>query len=166
MAATRAISPRSWNTRHLRNPYLTRQFSLQKSSVMTYTLNGAPRKAGVRMPQEEPFAVFAESERHYPLLKGFFSNLDEARRHARNISQDQRQDCFVYSFVKFTEVARFRPQTALRTDQLDRGSFNSSPQRECAAAQCSPQISSANRKSFITGFTVNFGAASPVCGET
>jgi hypothetical protein len=60
------------------------------------------------MSNSQQFAVFSQDE-NGPVWKGFFEDLEDAKRHARNGAESGELEFFVYSFASRSEVARFFP---------------------------------------------------------
>jgi hypothetical protein len=58
--------------------------------------------------QDQQFAVFRQDEKG-PLWQGFFTDLEEAKRHARKGADNEGLEFFVYSLADFSEIARFFP---------------------------------------------------------
>jgi hypothetical protein len=60
------------------------------------------------LPRDHQFGVFKDDERG-PLWHGFFTDLQEAKKHAQNLAEEHRSEFFVYNFKDFSEIARFFP---------------------------------------------------------
>jgi hypothetical protein len=60
------------------------------------------------MAHEPEFGLFIEDEKG-PLWRGFFADLDEAKRTAQKLANKERFEFFVFSLKDFTEVARAFP---------------------------------------------------------
>ena len=60
------------------------------------------------MPHEPEFGLFIQDEEG-PLWRGFFADLDEAKRTAQKLANEERFEFFVFSLKDFTEVARAFP---------------------------------------------------------
>ena len=61
------------------------------------------------MQQDQNFAVFVQDERG-PLWRQSFPDAETARTKAKQLALDEGLECFVFSFVNCSEVARFFPQ--------------------------------------------------------
>jgi hypothetical protein len=60
------------------------------------------------MPYDPEFGLFLQ-EQDGALWRGFFSDLDEAKRAAQRLANEERFEFFVFSLKDFTEVARAFP---------------------------------------------------------
>jgi len=60
------------------------------------------------MPYEPEFGLFVENEEG-PLWRGFYADLDEAKRTAQNLANEEGLEFFIFSLKDFTEVARAFP---------------------------------------------------------
>lgn len=60
------------------------------------------------MAREDQFALFSQDEKG-PLWRGFFNNLDEAKRKAQELADLEGIEFFVYNLKSAIEVARFFP---------------------------------------------------------
>jgi len=57
----------------------------------------------------KPFAIFREYEKG-PLFREFCSDLDEARRKAQEMADQEGLPFIVFSFVQPRQVGRFKPK--------------------------------------------------------
>jgi hypothetical protein len=60
------------------------------------------------MPKLEEFDVFMEDEKG-PIWKGYFNNLEHAKRKAQELADREGCPCFVYSVESSKEIARCQP---------------------------------------------------------
>ena len=60
------------------------------------------------MPYDPEFGLFIQ-EQDGALWRGFFADLDEAKRTAQKLANEERFEFFVFSLKDFTEVARAFP---------------------------------------------------------
>jgi len=60
------------------------------------------------MPYDPEFGLFVQDE-DGALWRGFFADLDEAKRTAQKLANEERFEFFVFSLKDFTEVARAFP---------------------------------------------------------
>ena len=65
------------------------------------------------MPYDHQFGLFMQDEKG-PLWRGFFTDLEAARKAAEELATREHCEFFVFNFKNFTEVARaFPAQTKL-----------------------------------------------------
>lgn len=74
------------------------------------------------MPDEPDFGLFIKDEEG-PLWRGFFADLDEAKRTAQKLANEEGFEFFVFSLKDSTEVARAFP------DRLQTGASGPSAAR-------------------------------------
>ena len=60
------------------------------------------------MPYDHQFGLFIQDEKG-PLWRGFFTDLDAARKAAEELARKENSEFFVFNFKNFTEVARSFP---------------------------------------------------------
>jgi hypothetical protein len=60
------------------------------------------------VPYDHRFGLFQAGE-DGPLWRASFADLDEAKRNARILADEERQEFFVSSFEDYSEVARLFP---------------------------------------------------------
>jgi hypothetical protein len=63
------------------------------------------------MKKTETFGVFIDDDKG-PIWCCGLNDIAESKRKAEEISTNQNVECFVYSFEKVREVARFYPRTS------------------------------------------------------
>ncbi|HEV2498361.1 MAG TPA: hypothetical protein VGY31_02125 [Terriglobia bacterium] len=61
------------------------------------------------MPREAQFALFVKDDKG-TLWRGFFNDLDEAKRKAQELADLEGFEFFVYDFKTASEIARFFPR--------------------------------------------------------
>ena len=60
------------------------------------------------MPYDHRFGLF-QADKDGPLWRASFADLDEAKRNARILADEERQEFFVRSLEDYSEVARLFP---------------------------------------------------------
>ncbi len=60
------------------------------------------------MPYEHLFGLFIQDEEG-PLLRDFYTDLDEAKRKAQELATNEGFEFFVFDFKDSSEIARFLP---------------------------------------------------------
>ncbi|MGH9377960.1 MAG: hypothetical protein ACRD1I_04095 [Terriglobia bacterium] len=60
------------------------------------------------MPHEAQFCLFVQHDKG-PLWRGFFNDLDEAKRKAQELADREGFEFFIYNLQSSTEIARFFP---------------------------------------------------------
>lgn len=60
------------------------------------------------MASEDQFGLFSQDE-HGPLWRGFFNDLDEAKRKAQELADLEGLEFFIYNLKSLSEIARFFP---------------------------------------------------------
>ncbi|MGH7870332.1 MAG: hypothetical protein ACREP9_22480 [Candidatus Dormibacteraceae bacterium] len=66
------------------------------------------------MSREDQFGLFSQDEKG-PLWRGFFNDLDEAKRKAQELADVEGFEFFIYNLRSLSEIARFfrsRPKPA------------------------------------------------------
>ena len=61
------------------------------------------------MPDECAFGLFTQDEKG-PLYRGFFDNLESAKKAAQENANKEGLEFVVYSFRTYAEVGRFKPK--------------------------------------------------------
>jgi hypothetical protein len=69
------------------------------------------------MPHDQKFGLFQDDEGG-PLWRASFADLDEAKRNARKLAEEERQEFFVCRFEDYSEVARMFPTRNKTVDVL------------------------------------------------
>jgi hypothetical protein len=65
------------------------------------------------------FGVFQDDGKG-PMWRASFADLAEAKREAKELSEREKVDYFVYCFQSFVEIARFRPSRSAPAPKLTR----------------------------------------------
>jgi hypothetical protein len=60
------------------------------------------------MPHEPEFGLFLQ-DKEGPLCRGFFTDLDEAKRTAQKLASEEGLEFFVFNFKNYKEVVRAFP---------------------------------------------------------
>jgi hypothetical protein len=68
------------------------------------------------MQRHQPFLLFQDAP-DGPLWRASFADLEDAKRNARLLADEEREECFVRSLEDFSEVARLFP-TRHKTSDL------------------------------------------------
>jgi hypothetical protein len=69
------------------------------------------------MAHDQKFGLFQDDEGR-PLWRASFADLDEAKRNARKLAEEERQEFFVCRFEDYSEVARVFPTRNKTVDVL------------------------------------------------
>jgi len=85
------------------------------------------------MPYDPPFCLF-QDDVSGPLWRGAFTDLEAAKRHARRLADEERQEFFVLRLENFSEVARLFP-TRHKTGDLQPYSMRNNGSAESAYAE-------------------------------
>ena len=61
------------------------------------------------MPHDHQFGLFIQDDKG-PLYRGFYTDLEDAKRKAQELADKEGYEFFIYNFKGFIEIARFYPQ--------------------------------------------------------